>query len=97
MTDIDLNRHTIGWIGAGRMGYPMAERLARAGCDIAVYNRTRSKAEPLAAAGAVIVDSPADLASRDIVMTMVATSDDLLEVISGPNGVLSGSAIPCGF
>ncbi len=94
MTDIDLNRHTIGWIGAGRMGYPMAERLARAGCDIAVYNRTRSKAEPLAAAGAVIADSPADLAGRDIVMTMVATSDDLLEVISGPNGVLSGSGGP---
>ncbi len=94
MTDFDLKRHTIGWIGAGRMGYPMAERLARAGCDIAVYNRTRSKAEPLAAAGAVIVDSPAELAGRDIVMTMVATSDDLLEVISGPAGVLSGSGGP---
>ncbi len=94
MTDFDPKRHTIGWIGAGRMGYPMAERLARAGCDIEVYNRTRSKAEPLAAAGAVIVDSPADLAGRDIIMTMVATSDDLLEVISGPNGVLSGSGGP---
>lgn len=97
MTNLDLKRHTIGWIGAGRMGYPMAERLARAGCDIAVYNRTRSKAEPLAAAGAVIVDSPADLAGRDIVMTMVATSDDLLEVISGASGVLSGSGGPPGI
>ena len=94
MTDFDPKRHTIGWIGAGRMGYPMAERLARAGCDIAVYNRTRSKAEPLSAAGASIVDSPADLAGRDIVMTMVATSDDLIEVISGSNGVLSGAGGP---
>ncbi len=94
MTDFDPKRHRLGWIGAGRMGYPMAERLAKAGCDIAVYNRTRSKAEPLEAAGATIVDSPADLADRDIVFTMVATSDDLLEVISGPTGVLSGSGGP---
>lgn len=94
MTDFDPKRHTIGWIGAGRMGYPMAERLAKAGCDIAVYNRTRSKAEPLAKAGATIVDSPADLAGRDIIMTMVATSDDLIEVISGAKGVLSGAGGP---
>jgi len=94
MTDFDAKRHRLGWIGAGRMGYPMAERLAKAGSDIAVYNRTRAKAEPLAAAGATIVDSPADLADRDIVFTMVATSDDLIEVISGPNGVLSGSGGP---
>jgi len=94
MTDFDAKRHRLGWIGAGRMGYPMAERLAKAGCDIAVYNRTRSKAEPLAAAGATIVDSPSDLADRDIIFTMVATSDDLIEVISGPNGVLSGNGGP---
>ncbi|UCH73993.1 MAG: NAD(P)-dependent oxidoreductase [Rhodospirillales bacterium] len=94
MTDFDPKRHRLGWIGAGRMGYPMAERLAKAGCDIAVYNRTRSKAEPLEAAGATIVESPAELADRDIVFTMVATSDDLLQVISGPDGVLSGSGGP---
>ncbi|MDP6121170.1 MAG: NAD(P)-dependent oxidoreductase [Rhodospirillales bacterium] len=94
MTDFDPTRHSIGWIGAGRMGYAMAERLAQAGCDIAVYNRTRSKAEPLADAGAVIVDAPAELAGRDIIFTMVAASADLLEVISGPQGVLSGSAGP---
>ena len=94
MNDFDHSRHSIGWIGAGRMGYAMAERLAKAGCDIAVYNRTRAKAEPLAEAGAMIVDSPALLAERDIVFTMVAASDDLLEVISGPEGVLSGSGGP---
>ena len=44
-------KHRLGWIGTGRMGFPMAQRLPKAGCDIAVWNRTRAKAEPLAAAG----------------------------------------------
>jgi len=73
------------------MGYPMAGRLADAGCNIAVYNRTRAKAEPLAARGARIVEKPAELADRDIVFTMVSTSDDLKQVLLGPNGVLSRS------
>jgi len=91
MTSSNLKSHTIGWIGIGRMGYPMAGRLADAGCDIAVYNRTRAKAEPLASHGALIVDKPAELADRDIVFTMVSTSDDLKQVLLGPNGVLSRS------
>ena len=86
-----LPNHTVGWIGAGRMGFSMAGRLARAGAQVAVYNRTRAKAEPLAAYGAGIVDSPAELADRDIVFTMVAASDDLLEVTLGERGVLSRS------
>jgi 3-hydroxyisobutyrate dehydrogenase len=84
-----LPAHTLGWIGAGRMGFAMAGRLARSGADIAVCNRTRSKAEPLAGYGARIVDHPAELAERDIVFTMVAASDDLLEVTLGERGVLS--------
>ena len=44
----DMKAHRLGWIGIGRMGYAMAERLAKAGCDLTVWNRTRSKAEPLA-------------------------------------------------
>jgi 3-hydroxyisobutyrate dehydrogenase-like beta-hydroxyacid dehydrogenase len=82
-------KHRLGWIGTGRMGFPMAQRLAKAGCDIAVWNRTRAKAEPLAAAGAKIVDSPAALADRDIVFTMVSTSHDLEEVVGGAHGLLS--------
>jgi 3-hydroxyisobutyrate dehydrogenase-like beta-hydroxyacid dehydrogenase len=81
--------HRLGWIGIGRMGFPMAQKLAKAGCDIAVWNRTRAKAEPLAAAGAKIVDSPAALADRDIVFTMVSASADLEAVVSGPGGLLS--------
>ena len=47
MAQEDKETRTLGWIGAGRMGYAMAERLAKAGNDISVWNRTRSKAEPL--------------------------------------------------
>jgi len=84
----------IGWIGAGRMGFEMARRLAKGGCDIAVWNRTRAKAEPLAKDGAKIVDSLPDLASCDIVFCMVSTYDDVKEVIAGPRGLLSGSGKP---
>jgi 3-hydroxyisobutyrate dehydrogenase len=84
----------IGWIGAGRMGFEMARRLAKGGCDLAVWNRTRAKAEPLAKDGAKIVDNLKDLAGRDIVFCMVSTYEDVKEVISGPKGLLSGSAKP---
>src|SRR5207244_10668904 len=50
------NVQKIGWIGTGRMGFPMAERLLKAGHDVTIWNRTRAKAEPLAAKGGKIVD-----------------------------------------
>jgi 3-hydroxyisobutyrate dehydrogenase len=90
----DLKKHKLGWIGIGRMGYAMAERLAKAGCDLTVYNRTREKAEPLAKYGAKIVGRPADLAGCDIVFTMVSAGKDVKEVLEGPNGVLSGDGKP---
>ncbi|MPZ70406.1 MAG: NAD-binding protein [Actinobacteria bacterium] len=82
-------KHRLGWIGAGRMGSALTERLLAAGCDVGVYNRTRSKAEPLEALGATLVDHPSDLADRDIVFSMVGGNDDFLEVTTGPSGVLS--------
>ena len=84
----------IGWIGAGRMGFEMARRLAKGGCEIAVWNRTRAKAEPLAKDGARVVDNLKELAACDIVFCMVSTYDDVKEVIAGPKGLLSGSAKP---
>ena len=91
----DLKGHKIGWIGAGgRMGYSMAERLAKAGADVAVWNRTRAKAEPLSKSGCSIVESPAALAGRDIVFVTVAASHDLEEVTLGPNGVLAANQQP---
>jgi len=89
-----LGNLTIGWIGAGRMGYSMAKRLLDAGCDVSIYNRTRSKAEPLAEYGGKVVDTPKELCDRDIVFTMVSASDDLVEVTFGPQGVLTGDARP---
>jgi 3-hydroxyisobutyrate dehydrogenase len=90
----NLKQHKLGWIGIGRMGYAMAERLARAGCDISVWNRTRAKAEPLANAGARVVDSPADLADCEIVFTMVSAGKDVKEVLLGPAGVMSRGGAP---
>ena len=89
MPDFDDNAKTLGWVGTGRMGLALATRLLDAGCDLGVYNRTRAKAEPLAELGATIVDSPAELAERDIVFTMVAGPDDFKSVVRGENGLLS--------
>ena len=72
---------SLGWVGAGRMGHALVSRLLSAGCDVAVYNRTREKCLDLADIGATIVDSVADLADRDIVFTMVAGSADGEEVV----------------
>ena len=79
----------IGWIGIGRMGYAMAERLAKGGADLTVWNRTRSKAEPLAQHGAKIATALPELAACDIVFCMVSTWDDVKEVVAGPGGLLS--------
>jgi 3-hydroxyisobutyrate dehydrogenase-like beta-hydroxyacid dehydrogenase len=71
----------LGWIGAGRMGYAMAERLAKGGCDIAVWNRTKEKAQPLEKYGAKVVNQLEELSTRDILFVMVSTIDDVKEVI----------------
>jgi len=95
MANSDLKGKTVGWIGTGRMGYAMAERLLKAGADLSAWNRTKSKAEPLAELGATIVDSPAELADRDIVFTMVGGPADFIEVTKGENGVLAqGEQVP---
>ena len=87
-------RQTLGWIGLGRMGYPMAERLIKAGHDVRVWNRTRAKAEPLAALGATLVDQPSDLAGCDVVFTMVSSGKDLEQVYFGANGATTGARVP---
>ncbi|MGH8691566.1 MAG: NAD(P)-dependent oxidoreductase [Burkholderiales bacterium] len=81
----------LGWIGTGRMGYEMAARLAKGGCDITVWNRAKAKAEPLAKHGATVADDLKDLGSRDIVFCMVSTWDDVKEVTGK---LLAGGAKP---
>jgi 3-hydroxyisobutyrate dehydrogenase len=76
------------------MGYAMAARLAKVGCDLSVWNRTKSKAEPLKEYGAKVVDNLSDLAGCDIIFTMVSTGDDVKEVLYGPNGVMSRGGKP---
>jgi 3-hydroxyisobutyrate dehydrogenase len=89
MTTDLLKKHAIGWIGCGRMGFSMAARLAKAGCDISVYNRTKAKAEPLAEFGAKIVDKLVDLAECEVVFCIVAESKDLKQVLLGEQGLMS--------
>lgn len=84
----------IGWIGLGRMGEAMVKRLLKAGFGASVWNRTRSKAEPLAEYGAQIVARKTDLAACEVVFTMVSTTDDLKEVLFGEGGLLAGASKP---
>jgi 3-hydroxyisobutyrate dehydrogenase len=88
------NSQKIGWIGTGRMGAPMAERLLKAGYDVTIWNRTRAKAEPLAAKGGKVVDKLSDLAGCDVVFSIVSTGKDLDQVYFGKDGVLSGGKTP---
>ena len=85
------NTQKIGWIGMGRMGFPMAERLIKAGHDVSIWNRTRAKAEPLAKIGGKIVDRLADLKSVDVLFSIVATGADVQDVLYGKDGVAAGS------
>jgi len=71
------------------MGAALVPRLLEADRDVSVYNRTRSRAEPLEALGATLVASGAGLADRDIVFTMVTGDEALKAVTIGPDGVLS--------
>ena len=81
--------HKIGWVGAGRMGYPMASRLAKDGQDVSVWNRTKSKADPLSEYGANVVSALDELHDVDVLFTMVSTGKDLKQVYFGDDGVLS--------
>lgn len=91
MSGANLKSHTIGWVGTGKMGYPMADRLIRAGADVKVYNRTAAKAEPL---GVEVVAKPSDLSDRDIVFTIVTDDTAFREMVTGPDGLLSGTTVP---
>jgi 3-hydroxyisobutyrate dehydrogenase len=88
------DRRSLGWLGTGRMGVALVHRLLRAGRDVTVYNRTRAKAEPLGDAGARLADSAAELGSADIVFVMVGTSQDLIDAVTGPAGLISGGRAP---
>lgn len=80
---------SIGFIGLGIMGQPMALNLIKAGHKLAVYNRTNAKAAALQAAGARVASSPADAArDADLVMMIVSDSAAVEEVVAGKGGIL---------
>jgi 3-hydroxyisobutyrate dehydrogenase len=94
-TNGNRNKPKIGWIGAGRMGIPMAERLIKAGHDVRIWNRTRAKAEPLEKAGGKLVDHLVELKDVDVLFSIVSTGKDVQDVLYGKNGVCSqGGKIP---
>ena len=80
---------TVGFIGLGIMGKPMAENLIEAGYDLVAYNRTREKAEELD--GATVAETPKEVAEQsDIIITMLPDSPQVEEVLAGEEGVLEG-------
>ncbi len=81
--------HTIGFIGLGIMGQPMALNLLKAGHKLKVYNRTAEKAEPLKQAGAQVAPTPAAAAEgADFVILIVTDSAAVEEVVLGEDGLL---------
>jgi len=92
VSDSSVSLPRIGWIGVGRMGGPMIDRLLDAGYDVTAWNRTREKAAGVARRGAIVADTPTELAGCDIVFTMVGDSDDFKQVTVAPGGVLTDSA-----
>ncbi len=93
-----MNDSNVGVIGTGIMGAPMARNLLRAGYSVLVYNRTKTKADPLLAEGATWRDSPAAVAAgADVVISVVSDSPDVEAVYLGPNGVCQnlGSTALC--
>ena len=81
----------VGFVGLGTMGAPMARRLLAAGYDVTVHNRTRSREEPLAAAGAKRAATPRAAAEgADVVFTMVSDTPDVQAVVLGESGVALG-------
>ena len=82
---------TVGFIGLGIMGKPMAKNLISAGHELVLYNRTKVKAEELAGDGADIAKHPREVAERsDIVVTMLPDSPQVEEVLAGEDGVFEG-------
>lgn len=88
----EKKKKTLGYIGMGIMGKPMALNLLKAGFPVAVYNRTKAKTEEPAAHGADVYDTPRELAEHvDVIFTNVTDTPDVQEVLLGENGVIHGA------
>lgn len=85
---------TVGFIGLGAMGFPMAQRVLQAGFQtVTTFHKRREAADALASLGAKVVSSPAEVARRaDVIITIVPADAQLEDTVFGPNGLLSGFA-----
>src|SRR5215211_2579983 len=87
----DITNTRVTFLGLGIMGSGMARRLLSAGARLTVYNRSAERAEPLAAAGATVTDSPRAAATdADIVFSMVADDSASRAMWEGEEGALAG-------
>lgn len=83
-------KETIGFIGLGLMGRPMAKNLLKAGYPVVAHSRSRGPVDDLVAAGATAATSPADVARQATrIITMVPDSPDVEQVLDGPDGVFT--------
>ena len=89
----NLQDATIGFIGLGKMGHPMALNLIKGGHEVIVYNRSKQKTQAHADAGGRVAESIAELsAASDIVITMISDDDALHGVALGDDGVIANMA-----
>lgn len=84
---------TVGYVGMGIMGVPMAANLLKAGFDVTVWNRTASKCDPVKEKGAKVADSPAAMAAAgpDVILINVTDTPDVEAVLFGENGIASSA------
>ncbi len=88
-------KDSVAFLGLGIMGAPMAANLARSGIEVVAYNRTREKAEALAAEldNVSVADSPAEAAgAAGVAISMVPDVPEVEEVLLGPDGAVEGLA-----
>src|SRR5215510_15430147 len=87
------NTMKVGFIGLGKMGFPMATNLLAAGHRVTVYNRTKSRADELAAQGAIVADNPEDCRDSSVVITMLS-DDHAYEELFLSNNKLVDALLP---
>ena len=90
-----LNSTTIGFIGLGLMGKPMARNLKNAGADVTVFNRSQQSINELMYEGFDVADSPASAALSSFVICMVSDTAAVESVLFGPNGVIETENSDC--
>lgn len=97
-TAADENPTRVGFLGLGIMGSPMAQNLIKSGCDVTVWNRTKSKCDPLIDLGAKYKSSPGEVAaSCDVTFAMLADPESAMDVACGEHGAASGMSPGKGY